>query len=77
MAYFESEMINSGRKAGVVETAWMIAAISPAWLDCWEPGSLVAALCGSSGANHIPLPHLAFSLPLLKQAPSVYTVIVW
>src|ERR1700761_4464885 len=52
-----------------------MAAISPIWFDWFGPGTFIAQLCSLSSSNHIPLPHWAFSLPLLRHDPSVYTVI--
>lgn len=47
MAYLESDRIVSGRNGGVMEMAWMIAAISPTWFDWWGPGIWKASLHGS------------------------------
>ena len=63
--YFESKRIVSGRNGGVIKVAWMTAAILLIWLDWWVPGILRVLLRGSLGANQIPLPLRALSLPLL------------
>ena len=54
----------------------MTAVSSPIWFDWRSPGTLIARLRWSFAPNHTPLPHFAFLLPLLKQAPSVYISIV-
>jgi len=59
----------------VAATAAITATISPTWLDWASPGICRARFLGLSFSNHIPLPHLAFCLPLSMHAPSVYTVI--
>jgi len=40
------------------------------------PGTFSAVFRASLRPNQTPLPHFAFALPLLKHAPSVYTVIL-
>ena len=57
--------------------AIITAATSPTWLDWFPPGTLIALFHSWPGLIHIPLPHLAFAFPLLKQAPSVYMVVSW
>ena len=74
MAYIESVDISRGWNGGVAFIAVMIATISPVWFECVSPGTFMALFRPSSGPNHIPLPLRAFSLPLLKHAPSVKMV---
>ena len=57
--------------------AVITAEISPIWLDWALPGTLIALFHSWFGLIQIPLPHFAFSFPLLKQAPSVYIAISW
>lgn len=65
MTYFESVIIVSGQNGGVASAAFMIATISPTWLDWWGPGTLIDLLRWSFGAYQIPLPQCAFIFPLL------------
>jgi hypothetical protein len=44
MTYLESERIVIGQNGGVLERAWMMATISPTWLDWCGPGTLKAVL---------------------------------
>ena len=53
----------------------MTAHISPIWFDYAFSGTFRAVFLLSFWPNQMPLPLLASSLPLLKHAPSVYTVI--
>lgn len=69
--------ISRGWNFSVLDVAAMIAAISPTWFNWFFPGILRAMFILSLGPNHTPLPHHAFTLPLLKHAPSVYTVTFW
>ena len=72
----ESITIFIGIKWGMACTAAIVAVSSPIWLDWWSPGTHNAMFLGLFCPNHMPLPHFAFLLPLLKQAPSVYTSVV-
>ena len=71
ITYLESVIIIRGHDAGIIVAVFIMAAISPIWLDCFGPGTFMVLLSSLSGLIHIPLPQYAFSLPLLKQAPSV------
>ena len=55
----------------------MTATSSPTWFNCSFPNTLMAWFLWSSEAIHMPLPHYAFNFPLLRQAPSVYALMVW
>jgi hypothetical protein len=66
-------LILIGTKLGIVWIANIVAVSSPIWFDWFLPGILIARFLGSLSPNQIPAPHFAFSLPLLKHAPSVYT----
>jgi hypothetical protein len=74
MTYFESVAMVSGCDLGTVATASITAAISPTWFDWASPGMRNALFPGLLLLNHIPLPQVALAFPLLKHAPSVYTV---
>ena len=77
MTYFESVFIVRGQKVGIMVAVLITAAISPTWFDCSVPGIHIEVLRSLFGFIHMPLPHLAFSFPLSKHAPSVYTVTAW
>ena len=69
-------MIFVGTKWGVAWIAVIVAVSSPIWFDWCSPGTRIARFLWSFCPNHTPAPHLAFLLPLLKQAPSVYTSVL-
>lgn len=77
MMYFESVLIIRGQKVGISVAALIMAASSPTWFDWSVPGICKDVLRGCTGLIQMPLPHITFSFPLLKQALSVYTVIDW
>ena len=74
MTYLESDTISNGKKWGAFCIAIIVAASSLTWLDCSSPGTLKASLLGSPGPNQTSPPQLAFSFPLLMQAPSCHIV---
>lgn len=77
MMYLESVIIIKGQEAGIILAIFIMAAISPTWLDCAGPGTHMALLKLLSKLTLIPLPQYAFYFPLLKHPLSVYTFIVW
>ena len=71
IAYIELEIIIRGANLMTEDAALMMAVISATWFDWDGPGILIVWFLSSLGPNQMPLLHLAFSLPLLRQAPSV------
>ena len=69
--YLESEIILRGMKFEVDFMAVMMAISSPTWFNWFPSGFFIAMFLWSFSLNQVPLPLLAFSLPLLMQAPSI------
>ena len=74
IAYCESVTSVSFVVGGTDCSATSIAASSPVWFDCSNPGTLMLLLMGWLSATQTPALLLASCLPLLVQDPSVNTV---
>lgn len=74
ITYLESEIQHSGTVRSANCSAITRAASSLVWLDWLLPGILIARFSGWFSPNHIPPPHFASNLLLLKHDPSVYMV---
>ncbi len=71
ITYLKSDIMVSGQKFGKELIASITAMISPTWLDCLIPGTLMAAFLPWFDLIQMLLPHLAFAFPLFQHAPSM------
>ena len=76
ITYFESLMICRSPSVLCCFTTMRMAISSPVWLDCTLCCTLPLMFLGSLSPYQALYPTWASSLPLFRQAPSVYTISV-